>query len=341
MLGGRDNGMTDPIDPALARAESEAALFLIQIREAPEDIDLRARCATWQAADPVHAAIWARTLRADALLGAMEPAHKAELPTAAPPSRPLPESANPRRVLSRRQLGAGLMAGAMAATAAAAVVPNLLLRLAGDVVTRTGETKTITLADGSEVSLAPESALAIAFTTGQRHVRLLRGEAFFSVTRDSTRPFSVGAGSAVVTVLGTGFDVRCTADGLAVAVQHGHVQVSDDQAYPLVLADLLAGDWLHLTWGGGSTRGRQAPEEVADWLQGQMIARDRSISDVVDRLRPYYRGRILLEDRAFAALQVTGLYDPHQPEQTLRALAAAHGAKLRMISPWVLLITRA
>lgn len=78
------------------------------------------------------------------------------------------------------------------------------------VSTARGETATVTLPDGSEVKINCGSSLAYnpyAFAKGERHVEL-QGEAFFSVKSDPSRPFSVGAGQASVSVLGTKFNVQ-------------------------------------------------------------------------------------------------------------------------------------
>lgn len=67
--------------------------------------------------------------------------------------------------------------------------------------------ETIILADGSEVSLRPHSSLyEIAFSNSERSYKL-DGEGFFSVAKDTDRPFSVNTSSRTITVLGTEFDV--------------------------------------------------------------------------------------------------------------------------------------
>ena len=72
---------------------------------------------------------------------------------------------------------------------------------------------------------------------------------------------------------------------------------------------------------------------------GELVARNRSAGDVVDALRPYYKGAIVVRDDAFAAWHVSGIYDLRDPVKTLRELAASHGATVRQITPWLLLVT--
>jgi transmembrane sensor len=67
--------------------------------------------------------------------------------------------------------------------------------------TAIGERKPVTLADGSKVLLNTDSRIQIDFTSDQRVVRLLQGEAFFEVAHNAERPFLVYAGANVVSHL--------------------------------------------------------------------------------------------------------------------------------------------
>jgi transmembrane sensor len=70
--------------------------------------------------------------------------------------------------------------------------------------TDVGEQRQISLADGSTVQLNTASALGVDLETSERRVVLRHGEAFFSVAKDSSRPFTVRAGASPIVVLGTG-----------------------------------------------------------------------------------------------------------------------------------------
>jgi len=84
----------------------------------------------------------------------------------------------------------------------------------------------INLPDGSMVWLRSGSEVTYHKTFVPREVRL-NGEAFFEVIHDSDRLFRVIAGDAVVTVLGTKFNVRSASTGeVDVYVAEGKVEVS-------------------------------------------------------------------------------------------------------------------
>ena len=80
-------------------------------------------------------------------------------------------------------------------------------RLRADYATGTGESRTVELADGSQLQLNTDSAIQVRMSGGERQIRLLRGEGFFSVTKDPTRPFVVQSGDGWVKVVGTQFSV--------------------------------------------------------------------------------------------------------------------------------------
>ncbi len=99
-------------------------------------------------------------------------------------------------------------------------------------VNNTQQVQTIDLPDRSVVRLAPKSRLSYSVDFGQhQRVIYLSGEATFSVTRDSQRPFLVHANEVVTKVVGTQFTVRAFAEEnrVRVRVQSGQVSVYRDQ----------------------------------------------------------------------------------------------------------------
>ncbi len=309
------------------KAAKAATDWLIALQDDPGDDDLRARFQTWLAAAPAHAAAWQEASAVYGLIGQAAPRYAERW--AAPRPR--------RRLVRPLAVAVGL---ALAACLAIAIlVPGLATRLRADEATATAETRLLRLADGSTVQLGPDSALDVAFAAGERRVRLLRGQAFFEVQPDAARPFRVETGAIETTVLGTAFDVRRGTEGAEIAVRQGVVAVAGGAAAPPVSERLTAGDWLRVTWTGRVTRGRAGPDQVAAWLQGHLIVRDRSVAEVVDDLRRYYPGIIVLADNALASRRLTGAYNLADPAAALQAMAQAHGAEVHRLSPWLMVVT--
>jgi hypothetical protein len=86
----------------------------------------------------------------------------------------------------------------------------------------------IRLADGSRIILQPSSEIFVRtrFNDSKREVEL-KGEAFFHVKRDPSRPFFVYAGDVVTKVLGTSFNIKAYENDqeVTVAVRTGRVSV--------------------------------------------------------------------------------------------------------------------
>jgi transmembrane sensor len=93
----------------------------------------------------------------------------------------------------------------------------------------TSSAQLITLDDGSEITLSPGSILEypLRFDAHRREVRLQKGSAFFSIQKDTTRPFNVYSSEVVTSVLGTSFCINAGAQGrVTVDVKTGTVKVS-------------------------------------------------------------------------------------------------------------------
>jgi transmembrane sensor len=87
------------------------------------------------------------------------------------------------------------------------------------------------LPDGSILELTEGAEVVVAYEADERRVRLIRGEAFFTVARDVHRPFVVEASGVAVQALGTAFSVVMGKLDVSVTVTEGSVEVRD-QPHP-------------------------------------------------------------------------------------------------------------
>ncbi len=111
------------------------------------------------------------------------------------------------------------------------VRPNLVAQVQYTIYhTAPGQEKEIKLIDGTWVNLKPGSSFRVPTNLGKAAIRkvfLDRGEAFFSVKRDTSHPFSIISGKYITTVLGTSFTIRTDLEhqSYTVAVKTGKVRV--------------------------------------------------------------------------------------------------------------------
>ena len=94
-------------------------------------------------------------------------------------------------------------------------------------VTKVGEQRTITLEDGTRVSLNTATRIRVDYDQAARRVWLVKGEALFEVAKRPQWPFIVTVGNREVVAVGTSFVVRRDGEGdMVVTLVEGKVAVS-------------------------------------------------------------------------------------------------------------------
>jgi transmembrane sensor len=194
--------------------------------------------------------------------------------------------------------------------------------LGADYVSAPGEIRTVTLADQSQVTLDGDSAIAVDFSRGERHVQLRRGAGFFTVTHTG-EPFVVAAEKGEARVLGTQFEVRLQPHGAQVTVLSGRVGVTADRDGEQQV--LTAGQ--QVAYGEGTAQKLHAVDSEAQlaWRQGWLTYYKSTLGDVVDDLRRYYPGRIVLLNDELAARKVSGSFPSKDPQAVLSSLQGVMG----------------
>ncbi|MGD8176913.1 FecR family protein [Marinimicrobium sp. ARAG 43.8] len=316
--------------------ESDALLeqaidWMIRTESEPDNPQLRQALQNWRSADQANEAAWLRARRVWESMGEWQPDRKRWPDPVSDGngevSGRLPRIHSPRRSRGLRRV-ATLAAVACLMLAA---WPGIYLHLRADHITGTGETQQITLEDGSTVYLGAASAIRTRFSSGERHVDLLSGQAFFDVMANAERPFIVNAGDVNVTVLGTAFDVQLGSRVAAVSVQSGSVAVQpregDEQ-------QLSPGQQLMIERSSGASRVAQiSPSNVAAWREGRLFVHDRTLYDVVETLDRYYGGRILVGAASLGEQRVTGSYNLDNPDIALKGLLRPFDGRVLEITP--------
>lgn len=191
-----------------------------------------------------------------------------------------------------------------------------------DYVTAPGEVRTVTLADQSQVTLDADSAIAVDFSHGERHIQLRRGAGFFSVTHTG-QSFVVEAGSGEARVLGTQFEVRLQPTGARVTVLSGRVGVTPSRQGQQQV--LTAGQQVAYADGVADALRAVDGESRLAWRDGWLNYYKAPLADVVKDLSRYYPGRIILLSDEMAAKRVSGSFPSKDPVAVLSALQAVLG----------------
>lgn len=146
----------------------------------------------------------------------------------------------------------------------------------------------IVLSDGTEVWLNSESELRYPTVfTGERRVVELKGEGYFSVTRDERQPFIVVASGVRTKVYGTEFNVKAYADNkVDVTLVEGKVAVkraSDDSEYALT-----PGQNAHLEAGAVPLIEKVNVHKYIAWKEGYFYYENERLEVIVNDLKRWY-----------------------------------------------------
>ena len=330
----------------------EAMDWLLRLEAAPHDKAAQAELSAWLDRSAMHQKAYRSVTRMWRLAADLPPDYaeraRAERLRGGPRAS---QRAVQAHVLPRERRGGAkggaafrhpiAVAGVAAALVACLVlflVPSLQYRLQADHATGVAEVLSVTLEDGSELQLAAESAVAVDVNGGQRRVTLIAGQAFFDVTQDPGRPFTVEADGLTVTVTGTAFAIGRSRDALSVAVAEGAVQVvaarNRDSVFRLAL-----GERLTMTSATGRvSRSQIRPTDIAAWRQGQMIVEATPLADVIEEIGRYHNGAIWLEDAALGQRRITGVFSLTDPIAALEAAADTQGAEVVQFTPYFLVV---
>jgi transmembrane sensor len=214
--------------------------------------------------------------------------------------------------------------GAAAAAIVAAVSMSVWLArahiVASTYATAIGEQRSIKLTDGSLIQLNTGSRVETHLTGNARDVRLLEGEALFTVARDISRPFRVDSGGIIIQAVGTQFNVYRREDGAKVSVIEGRVRVRTDSAEQA----LEAGEEVNIAANGRIAKRRVVDiANAAAWRERRLVFRDDTLADIVAEFNRYNaQYQIRLEGDAGRRMRLTGVFRADDPDALVLYLAA-------------------
>ena len=174
-----------------------------------------------------------------------------------------------------------LMAMAAGAALALFVAPLVLTnRDMQTFETKAGETREISLGDGSQIALNGLTRLEIDMKD-KRFARMSQGEALFSIKHDAQSPFMLEVDDHELVDVGTQFNVRQGSEGVEVAVSEGAVQFNPNGDAMLV----KAGHQVNIAAKQSKPVLTQTDAaNVGGWRAGRLAYRDASLSRIATDL---------------------------------------------------------
>jgi transmembrane sensor len=316
------------------------------IVEFPDQTDIEAAARKWLIRLDGDAALSAAEIAALREWSARSPAHRAELKRlskfwgsanvltqlAVPLQRPrggLALGGVWRDASTGGRVAAGLALVCLSLTAvlwwrSAGIARN------GVYATSIGQQQKLALVDGSSMQINTDSQVRVEYEDHVRKIRLLRGEAFFTVAPNVRRPFLVFAASNVVRAVGTAFAVRLQGSDVDVTVTHGQVDVgagadaasagaapggAAGPALPTRRVSLKAGQTASFAGMGtgvaaADLRELSEPElrRRLSWHEGYLVFTGQPLGDVVAEVNRYSSVTLEIADPKLASLAIGGRF---------------------------------
>ncbi len=187
-----------------------------------------------------------------------------------------------------------------------------------------------TFSDGSVVYMAGNSYISYPdrFAKDQRKVNFL-GEAFFDIVDKREQPFLIGAGSAVIEVMGTAFNLRSDETGFELIVEEGSVRVS--------LNDLpgyyqIVGEWEMLTGKAGIMEKSPVIDRTyLSWRMNRMQFRDEKLENIASVLNKNYDLQIYFENDAIRERRLTVTFFENDVETIAEIIAFGLGLDFEIL----------
>jgi len=177
--------------------------------------------------------------------------------------------------------------------------------------------RAVKLADGSTLVLAQDAIASVQYTRARRSLNIERGQAYFEVTHNPSRPFVVQAGAVRVTAVGTSFNVARADDQIAVTVTDGVVDVvrlpvvddkspvqSSSPAAAIEHQRVAMGQ--RIVFGIASSDSQQWKEAAAAWRNGQIQFVNAPLREVVQAINRYALNPVVIDDPRVADLTFSG-----------------------------------
>ncbi len=299
--------------PEIDKVEREASAWIARLNADDASADDRARFEIWRRTHSLHGRVFEELSQTWRVFTDAGPLVRAVTTGQELGAVPPPPPVRRRWTLAA---ASALVAFALGAWWwAGTVTPRTLFQ------TAIGERATVTLPDGSSLDLNSNSLARVDYDERMRVIHLPRGEAFFRVRHDGSRPFWVVARDSWVRAVGTAFNVYVRPDSVRVTVSEGVVNVaaasadesapSDRQLASVPVSVLRAGQQVDVTRGASEVRSLRPIEltRVAAWRSGTLYFENEKLSDVVLELGRYTTLEIVIESDELRDMLIGGTFE--------------------------------
>jgi transmembrane sensor len=167
--------------------------------------------------------------------------------------------------------------------------------------------KTDTLSDGSSITLNKYALLDYPkkFGGSQRHVTLVKGEAFFNITPNKAKPFIITAQNTTIRVVGTSFNVKNKNGFVEVIVETGIVQISVNKA----MIALKPGEMALIDLKTGKITTVKTPDSLYNYYRSkEFVAKSIPLLRLIQVLNDAYNSDVIIDKTVPKNLTITAIF---------------------------------
>ena len=231
------------------------------------------------------------------------------------------------------------------------------------ITTALGETRSVTLPDGTIVSVTTASTVSILYTDDYRTIEVENGEALFNVKKDTARPFRVIAGNTLSQVVGTKFNVRYIDEITEIVdiegtvaferpgrpfAPHDHIVMNrgNTDLNPVSQVNegrliLVAGEHVKYARSGATSRLSSAStENVSAWMTRRLIFKDEPLSAIASEFNRYNREKLVIEHPLLSEQRVSGVFSSDDPHSLVDFLQLTTELSIKKTSSEILIAPR-
>ena len=224
---------------------------------------------------------------------------------------------------------------AWAAAAAAALVLVVIAAVYwrdNALTTAIGQQQVRVLRDGTSIRLNTDTRIEVNYDEHFRRVRLVRGEAWFDVSKRPTWPFLVSVGDQEIRALGTSFIVRHDNDqDLSVTLVDGRISVAPvpgNGEAPLQAPQVLVpGQRLVISRHHAPAVDRPELRRVTAWERGRVEFDETPLGDATTEMNRYTTTHLIVPDTEVAQLRVGGVFRAGDSDEFVKIVTAAFGLR--------------
>ncbi len=215
------------------------------------------------------------------------------------------------------------------------------------VASRNGSRSTLTLPDGTKVSLNAGSKIFYKNNFTINREITLTGEAYFDVMHDAANPFVIHAANVHIKVLGTAFNVKAypADDRIETALVRGSVELTtsddperkillrpnekitilkiktaEDSAAKIPFGKLPKKEELYTISLMQVDKKDNVPEDVA-WMQDKLIFKGETFEQLAIEMERWYDVKLFFANDSCRNIKFTGAFEKQNIVQALQALS--------------------